>query len=141
MRIVVLGGSGTQGRAAVLDLARSEAVDEVVNADSAPSVDSLRGVDDLSRVRDGTLDAAGRSSLIDLLGSADVAIDQMPRQFLSEVGSAAVEEGVSVVNTNYASDVAHFDTPAREAGIAIMPECGLDPGIDLVKYGQAARRF
>lgn len=141
MRIVVLGGSGTQGRAAVFDLARSEAVDEVVNADSEPSLDSLRSVADLSKVRDVALDAADRSSLVDLIGSADVAIDLLPRQFLAEVCSAAVEAGISVVNTNYASDIADFDAPARKAGIAILPECGLDPGIDLVMYGQAARRF
>ncbi len=30
---------------------------------------------------------------------------------------------------------------AKAAGIAIMPECGLDPGIDLVLYGSALRRF
>jgi len=30
---------------------------------------------------------------------------------------------------------------AKEAGIAIMPECGLDPGIDLVIYNDARTRF
>jgi saccharopine dehydrogenase-like NADP-dependent oxidoreductase len=28
-----------------------------------------------------------------------------------------------------------------QAGVSIMPECGLDPGIDLVLYGEARRRF
>ncbi len=37
--------------------------------------------------------------------------------------------------------IAHLDEKARKAGVAIMPECGLDPGIDLVLYGEARRRF
>ena len=142
MKVVVLGGSGTQGRAAVYDLARSEAVDEVVNADAAPGeLASLRAVADLAKVRDVTLDAADRNALLELIGAADVAIDLLPRQFMAGVCAAAVEAGVGVVNTNYSADLARFDGPAREAGVAILPECGLDPGIDLVLYGEAARRF
>ena len=29
--------------------------------------------------------------------------------------------------------IADLDEAARAAGVAIMPECGLDPGIDLVQ--------
>jgi len=142
MRILVLGGSGTQGRAAVFDLARSQRVDEVVSADSSPEgLDTLRAVADLAKVRTVSLDAADGGRLVDLMGSADAVIDLLPRQFMTSVCAAAVEAGVGVVNTNYASDIAHFDGPSREAGIAILPECGLDPGIDLVLYGEAARRF
>jgi saccharopine dehydrogenase-like NADP-dependent oxidoreductase len=46
-----------------------------------------------------------------------------------------------VVNTNYAYPIAGLNDSARDAGVAIMPECGLDPGIDLVLYGEAGRRF
>lgn len=142
MKVVVLGGSGTQGRAAVYDLARSEAVDEVVNADAAPGeLASLRAVADFAKGRDVTLDAADPNALLELIGAADVAIDLLPRQFMAGVCAAAVEAGVGVVNTNYSGDLARFDGPAREAGVAILPECGLDPGIDLVLYGEAARRF
>jgi saccharopine dehydrogenase-like NADP-dependent oxidoreductase len=142
MKVVVLGGSGTQGRAAVLDLACSPAVAEVVNADSAPGeLGPLRSAVDLSSVQDVALDAGDRAALGEAIGSADVVVDLLPRQFMTDVCAAAVEAGVSVVNTNYGSDIAGFDGPAREAGVAILPECGLDPGIDLVAYGEAARRF
>ena len=46
-----------------------------------------------------------------------------------------------MVNTNYAAPIAHLNEAARSAGVAILPECGLDPGIDLVLYGEAQRRF
>jgi saccharopine dehydrogenase-like NADP-dependent oxidoreductase len=35
----------------------------------------------------------------------------------------------------------HLHEAALAAGIGLMPECGLDPGIDLVICGQAAREF
>ena len=39
------------------------------------------------------------------------------------------------------ADRADVLTAARAAGVAIMPECGLDPGIDLVLYGMAREKF
>ncbi|NNC93715.1 MAG: saccharopine dehydrogenase [Acidimicrobiia bacterium] len=142
MKVIVLGGSGTQGRAAVLDLARSEAVDEVVSADSdSAGLDSLRSVADLSKVRGEAVDARDHRELVGLMRSAAAVIDLLPRQFMANVCAAAVEAEVSVVNTNYAAGIAEFDGPARAAGVTIIPECGLDPGIDLILYGKAARRF
>ena len=46
-----------------------------------------------------------------------------------------------MVNTNYAYSPEALDKRAKQAGITIMPECGLDPGIDLVMYGDAKARF
>jgi len=142
MRILVLGGSGTQGRAAVFDLARSERVREVVSADiDSDGLDSLGAVADLSKVQGVTVDAGDHDGLVRLMESADAIIDLLPRQFTADVCRAAVDVGVGVVNTNYADDITQFDGPARAAGVAILPECGLDPGIDLVLYGRAYRRF
>ena len=126
----------------VRDLARSQGVDEVVSADvHADEFDSLRALGGFSKLRSVALDAGDHGALVSILEAVDVAIDLLPRQFMINVCAAAIETGTGVVNTNYASAIAHFDGPAREAGIAILPECGLDPGIDLVLYGEAARRF
>ncbi|MBU4129812.1 MAG: saccharopine dehydrogenase, partial [Proteobacteria bacterium] len=57
------------------------------------------------------------------------------------VYEAALEARVNVVNTNYAYSPEALDKRAKQAGITIMPECGLDPGIDLVMYGDARARF
>jgi saccharopine dehydrogenase-like NADP-dependent oxidoreductase len=57
------------------------------------------------------------------------------------VCQAAIKTGVGVVNTNFAYSIAELDSQAKNAGVTIMPECGLDPGIDLILYGEACRRF
>ena len=142
MRILVLGGCGIQGKTAVYDLARTTAVQRVICADvNLKKIKEISGFIDMSKVSTESLDAGDSESLDRLFRQADVVIDLLPRQFLENVCQAAIRNGVSLVNTNYAYSIAHLDEEARAAGVAIMPECGLDPGIDLVLYGEAYRRF
>ncbi len=139
MKIAVLGGLGMQGRAAVLDLAHSEGVATVICADNrlGPKNDMA----DMNNVQITELDATSPDRLQALLGQVDAAVDLLPRQFGPAVCRAAIQAGTHIVNTNYAYDIADLDEPARGAGVAIMPECGLDPGIDLVLYGMARAKF
>ena len=142
MRVLVLGGCGIQGKVAVFDLAGSPNVEEVICADA--SLEAIRDIADfidMHKVRTVTLDAGNPDDLDRLFRQADVAIDLLPRQFIEPVCRAAIRNAVSVVNTNYAYPIANLHEEARKAGVAIMPECGLDPGIDLVLYGEAFRRF
>lgn len=139
MRIGVLGGLGMQGQAAVYDLARHGDVETVICADNR--TDAADALFDTARVAIAFLDATSRDSLQELIEPLDVAIDLLPRQFGRAVCQAAIQARTHVVNTNYAYDIADLDAPARKAGIAIMPECGLDPGIDLILYGLAHAKF
>lgn len=142
MRVLVLGGCGIQGRAAVFDLAKNPDVQEVICADANfEAMDEISAFVDMAKVRTESLDANNPENLDRLFRQADVAIDLLPRQFVETVCQSAIRTGVSVVNSNYAYPIAHLDEAARNAGVAIMPECGLDPGIDLVIYGEAGRRF
>jgi lysine 6-dehydrogenase len=142
MKVLVLGGCGIQGKSAVMDLAGTRAVEQVICADA--NIEGIKAVSDfidMSKVRTESLDAGDSASLDRLFRQADVAVDLLPRQFLETVCQAAIRARVSVVNTNYAAPIAHLNEAARSAGVAILPECGLDPGIDLVLYGEARRRF
>lgn len=142
MRILVLGGCGIQGRTAVCDLARCEDVQEIFCADARlAAFDLIKDFPGMSRVRPVELDAGNPENLVKLFSLADAAIDLLPRQYTWQVCQAAIETGVGVVNTNYADSIADLADQARRAGVSIMPECGLDPGIDLIIYGEARRRF
>ena len=142
MRILVLGGCGIQGLTAISDLVRSKDVEAVICADSHfKGLERLKNVIDLSKVEPVTVNADDETSLIRLYQKADVVIDLLPRQLTETVCQAALQTGVSVVNTNYGYPIAHLDDAAKAAGVTIMPECGLDPGIDLIIYGEAHRRF
>lgn len=142
MKILVLGGCGVQGRTAVYDLASDPLVSHIICADVdfdewvkiAPYIDG-------HKVTCKKVDARNKETLVDLYQQVDVVIDLLPKAFKEAVNRAALETRVSLVNTNYANGHTELDSLAKEAGIAIMPECGLDPGIDLVIYGDAKRRF
>lgn len=142
MRISVLGGCGIQGRTAVYDLVRSEAVEEVICADAElGALDLIKGFCDISKVQSEVVNAADADNLVDLFSRSDAVIDLLPRQFTPMVCQAAIRTGVGVVNTNYGGSISDLGDQAKQAGVSIMPECGLDPGIDLIIYGEAGRRF
>lgn len=144
MNILVLGGAGLQGRAALLDLTRSPEVKRIVCADaSLAGLDDSRDWLDLSRIERTLVDARDARALAELFGSGvDVVIDLLPAQFIPTVLEAALAAGVHVVNTMYASAIpAGFHARAVEGGITVLPEMGLDPGIDLILCAHAAAQL
>lgn len=142
MKFVVLGGCGIQGRTTVIDLARSKGVEKVICADTDLSNFGLitDQVGD-SKVESQAVDASDQDRLVALMEGADVVLDLLPRTITEPVCRAALKAGVSIVNTNYGHPIRDLDGPAKEAGITILPESGLDPGIDLILYGEGRRRF
>lgn len=142
MKILVLGGCGTQGRTALYDLASDQSVSHIICADiQFDQLSKIKDFTDMGKITTAEIDAENKSDLLKLYGKVDVVIDLLPKEFKTHVNEAALEAKVSVVNTNYMYHPGALDKKAKEAGIAIMPECGLDPGIDLVIYGSAAKRF
>jgi len=142
MKILVLGGCGIQGRTALHDLASDPTVSQIICADIR--FDDLKKIEsftDMSKISTVTVDAQNREALVDLYQKVDVVIDLLPKDFKQFVYEAALEAKVSVVNTNYGGNLKDLDAQAKKAGITIMPESGLDPGIDLVIYGDARTRF
>ncbi len=142
MKFLVLGGCGAQGRTALYDLASDKNIEHIICADIRfDELEKIRSFTDMGKISTATMDAQNKESLIDLYKKVDVVIDLLPKDFEQLVNQAALETGVSVVNTNYAENSTDLDVGAKRAEIAIMPECGLDPGIDLVIYGDAKERF
>lgn len=143
MKVLVLGGCGIQGRTAIHDLARDQEVDEVICADiNFDALDIIKPFTPMEKVRTEPLDASQPGNLVSLCKQADIVIDLLPKGFMEVVCEAVLQARVPMVCSNYVkigSD--EIAKRAKEAGIAIMPECGLDPGIDLVIYGDAGRRF
>ena len=141
MRIAVLGGLGLQGRAAIADLVAS-GVEEVICVDTAPDgAARLADLTDLSRVRFVVPEGAIGPALADVLADADAVIDLLPQPLMREAVQAAIATRTPLVTTNYGKAIADLAPEAERAGVSIMTECGLDPGIDLVLYARAARQF
>jgi len=142
MKVLVLGGCGIQGRAALYDLSRNVSVDHVTCADIQPElVDSFDFIDK-AKIQIDRIDANDSNALASKMAQKfDVVLDFLPPQCIRTVAEAAIKSGVHLVNTNYAYDILDLHQEAKEKGIAIIPECGLDPGIDLVLYKYSLRYF
>lgn len=142
MKILVLGGCGIQGRTALYDLASDAEISEIICADiQFDELSKIETFTDMGKITTAKIDAQNKSDLLNLYKKVDVVIDLLPKDFKTHVNEAALEAKVPVVNTNYMYDIKTLDKKAKEAGITIMPECGLDPGIDLVICGDAQTRF
>ncbi|MEO5760220.1 MAG: saccharopine dehydrogenase family protein [Mesorhizobium sp.] len=142
MKIAVLGGLGLQGRAAIADLVASEGIKEVVCVDTATDgAARLAGLADLSRVRFVVPEGAIGPALASVMANVDAVIDLLPQPLMREAVQAAIDTRTPLVTTNYVKSITDLGPAAVEAGVPIMTECGLDPGIDLVLYARAARQF
>ena len=62
MKVLVLGGCGSQGRAALYDLSRNESVDQVTCADIQPELLDAFDFIDKATIRAVRIDAAGMAS-------------------------------------------------------------------------------
>ena len=142
MKVLVLGGCGIQGRAALYDLSRNESVDHIACADIQPQIVDSFDFIDKGKIQIDRIDANDKNALASKMAEEfDVVLDFLPPQCIRTVAEAAIKSGVHLVNTNYAYDILDLHQAAKENGIAIIPECGLDPGIDLVLYNYSLRYF
>ncbi len=143
MKVLVLGGCGIQGRAILYDLSRNHEVNEVVCADVFPeSLSPFQKHLDMKKIKLAHLDVKDKKSLVSLMReNVNAVIDVLPAQYLRIVTEAAIESGVGLVNTNYGYEIRPLHKQALEKGVVIMPESGLDPGIDLIIYGHAVKQF
>lgn len=144
MKILVLGGAGLQGKAVLHDLSRSRQVKEAVCADiNLEPLSTFEKFLDMNKIRLQVLDVRDEGSLVSLMRDGfDVVIDVLPVAFMGNVAKAALEAKVHLVNTMYGYQMPEgVHEKALEKGVILMPESGLDPGIDLVLWGYGASQM
>ncbi len=134
MNILVLGG-GQQGRVIAVDLARSLAHARVdvadVRAPALPPLANLRWVE---------ADLSDAGALARRLHGYDMAVGALPSRFGYGALQAAVEARRPIVDVSFcAEDPLSLDADARRAGVAVLPDCGLAPGLTHLCAGRAAR--
>jgi saccharopine dehydrogenase (NADP+, L-glutamate forming) len=77
------------------------------------------------------LDAGDNAALEREIAKVDLVISLIPYTFHAKVIKAAINQKKDVVTTSYVSEaMMALDQEAKDAGITVMNEIGLDPGID-----------
>ena len=77
------------------------------------------------------LDITDREALSAAIGRSDLVVSMVPYTFHPVVAAMAVEQGKNMVTASYVSPaMRELDARAREKGVVLLNELGLDPGID-----------
>lgn len=134
MKMLVLG-TGMQGKAVLHDLQRSADVCRIVAADINASASEAyvrrHGLDKITVV---PLNAEERDALHRLVQREhpDALLCMLAPQYGLQVAQCAVACGVHYVSSSYTGDLMQLHEDAQKAGVAVLPEMGMDPGIDLI---------
>ncbi len=134
MKALVLG-MGLQGKAVVHDLERSEIISEVVAADTEAEKAKIH-VERAGyrKVRVVPFTAGQPEPLEQLIRETrpQVLICMLPPDFQPSLARASIAAGVPYVSSSYTGTLMDLDAAAKAHGVALLPEMGMDPGIDLI---------
>ncbi|RYG49416.1 hypothetical protein EON79_01345 [bacterium] len=131
-------GCGMQGTAAAYDLARFAGADRIVMLDksrdgacrSAERVTALTGYEAFDPK---AVDALDLEALKGSLAEVDVLLSCVPYWMHPRIAEAAIASGTSMCDLGGNTEIAHetlaLDARARAAGVSLVPDCGLAPGL------------
>jgi len=142
MKVLILG-SGNIGSVAAEDLAKSISSTQVVVADKnetrAKDVAERIGGSNVSWIQ---LDATNHSKLANALKDFNLVMGFLPGKLGYRLTKACIDAGKDLVDVSYMPEnpLALTDN-AIKAGVTIVPDCGLAPGISNILVGHAAAKL
>lgn len=88
------------------------------------------------------LDVEDGARLADLVAEAEAVVSLLPAPLHPRVAEACLAAAVPLVTTSYVSEAMRaLDGEARQRGVLLLNECGLDPGIDHLLAVDGIRRL
>lgn len=142
MRVLVLG-SGNIGSTAAWDMAKNMSSCDIVIADR----DARRAKDVADRIGESNvswvhLDAANHGQLLRTLKDCDLAMGFLPGNLGYGLMKACIEARKDLVDVSYmAENPVRLHQAAASAGITIVPDCGLAPGISNLFVGHSFQKL
>ncbi|MCE1247075.1 MAG: saccharopine dehydrogenase NADP-binding domain-containing protein [Firmicutes bacterium] len=129
MKNILVLGAGLVARPLVTYLMNQP--DFVVSVASRTVKKAEELVGNHSQGRAIALDVNDDAKLEELVAQTDLAVSLLPYTYHVKVARMCIKHKKHMVTTSYVSkDMASLDAEAKEAGIIILNEIGLDPGID-----------
>jgi lysine 6-dehydrogenase len=133
MRMLVLGG-GLMGRAAAYDMCRQPDVESVVVADiDGETAEEAAGFARCECVTPLQLDVTSRDETLAAMREADAVLGAVSYTANLELSRLAIEAGVHFSdmggNNSVVSEQLALDAQAKDAGVSIVPDTGLAPGM------------
>ncbi len=145
-----------QGKAAYFDLLKYEKCTKIIVADIMPPPEEFVKMDVTHKASFEIIDFNDSLKIKDLIQGAVLILDALPGAFAIELAKLAIEAGIHIVSTMYYLNPLEKDPDvlaklkeklkalhqdAVRKNITVLPEFGLDPGIDLVLGAKALSEF
>ncbi|MBC8505425.1 MAG: saccharopine dehydrogenase NADP-binding domain-containing protein [Anaerolineales bacterium] len=139
-------GAGRQGTAAAYDLAKFSDAKKIILADinqeiaekSAKRINQLIGRDVAVGVE---LDVSDKAAILDALKGVDVTLSAVPYYFNLDITKTCIEAGSSLCDMGGHTGVVRkqlaLDAEAKAAGVSIVPDCGMGPGLNVTMAAYA----
>jgi len=155
MKVVILG-FGKQGKATFHNLLQYDKCKHLIVADLTEPEKEYVDLDVENKATFKILDLTNPAGIEELMNNADVIVDALPPSFALNIAKKAVEIGVHLVSSMYylnpleadsevqaklKTELNNINEEALRKKVTILPEFGLDPGIDLVLGAKALSEF
>ncbi len=142
MKILVLG-YGNIGRLIAQDLSDSLPTAEVTVAGRhRENIENTLKSINREKVSGFTLDAHNFSELVSTIAKFDLAVGALPGDIGYQSLKAAIKARVDLVDVSYMPEnPLPLNDSAIEAGITIIPDCGIAPGISNLLVGHATSKI
>ncbi|KAI9592138.1 Saccharopine dehydrogenase-domain-containing protein [Syncephalis fuscata] len=127
-RILVLGSGFVAGP--LIDyLAKSKDFELVIASNSLPDAKSLASQHDNATAI--AVDVSDKQQLSSLIEGMNAVVSLVPAFMHSKIAELCIAKKVHMITASYVSpEMRQLDQKAQDAGITILNEIGLDPGID-----------
>jgi len=145
LRIAVLG-AGKMGKGAAFDLVRSSQVEEVLLVDRERG--RAQGLADWlksPKVKPVLADVQSPVGMVELLQGCDAALSCLPYRFNLTMAKYAIQARTNLCDLGGNIDVVKgelaLDEEAMEAGVTVIPDCGLAPGMVSILVALGMKRL
>ncbi|MCJ7431521.1 saccharopine dehydrogenase family protein [Candidatus Bathyarchaeota archaeon] len=142
MKVLIIG-CGNIGSVSAQDLVKSVPSTEIVVADK----NEKRAKDVAEKIEKDNvswtgLDTSNHGELVNTLKGFDLAMGFLPGKLGYGLCKACIDAGKDLVDVSYmAENPMALNASAAKAGVTIVPDCGLAPGISNVLVGHAVGKL
>jgi lysine 6-dehydrogenase len=135
VKVLVLG-CGRMGSAIAMDMAQSDEVSRVVVGDfDENKAEQLATKLKSDKVLGQHVDVMDRRATVKLMKNFDIVMSALPYELSILASKTVVEAGVHLVDLSYDERQWELDTAAKEAGVTLVPDCGVAPGLANILAG------
>jgi lysine 6-dehydrogenase len=132
MKIGIIG-SGQMGRGAAFDLVRQDSVDEIILADIDMNCAESLAKEMGTKTKPAKVDARNREQLESFFGKVDAVISAVSYTVNVLHTEVAIETGTHMCDLGGGWTIVQkqieLNDKARDAGVTVIPDCGLAPGM------------